>query len=110
VAVSSCDKKVGKRPVADPTVINCDSVTYSKDIKPIIETSCAKAGCHDPVTKAGLVEFTSYAAVKAQADGGRIHARVIMGDPSFMPQDVGKLPDAQLKKIQCWLDQGSPEN
>jgi hypothetical protein len=108
--ITGCDKKVGKYPAADPTAVNCDSVSYAKDIKPILEQSCAKGGCHDAVTRQSDIEFTSYGDAKTQADLGRIKARVIDGTPSYMPADVGRLPETQIKKIQCWLDKGAPNN
>jgi hypothetical protein len=107
---AGCDKKVGKLPPVDPNKVNCDTVTYKRNIKPLVEASCAKSGCHDAATKAGQVEFTSYAKLKTQVDAGRIKARVIDGDPTYMPQDNGRLPEQQIRMIQCWLDKGAPEN
>jgi hypothetical protein len=110
VALTGCEKKVGKLPVANPNAVNCDSVTFAGDIQPILTTNCAKGGCHDAGTKQNGIEFTSYSTAKTQADLGRIKARVIDGNPSYMPADVGKLPETELKKIQCWLDKGAPDN
>jgi len=110
VALTACDKKVGKFPVADPNAVNCDSVTFAGDIQPILARSCAKGGCHDAGTKQNGIEFTSYSTAKTQADLGRIKARVIDGNPSYMPADLGRLPENDIKKIQCWLDKGAPDN
>lgn len=109
VIYSGCDKKIGKLPVADPTAVNCDTIKYSRHIKPIVAASCAKGGCHDANTKQSGFDFNVYSTLKAQADLGRIKARVIDG-PSFMPADKGKLPDPQYKMIKCWLEKGAPND
>ncbi len=104
LTLSSCEKKVGKVPVTAPVAVGfCDTVTYSKHIKPIVDTKCVS--CHNPGFKSGETEFGSYEQFKQKADAGRIKARVIDGTGGYMPQ-TGKLPDNELRLIQCWLDNG----
>jgi hypothetical protein len=101
----SCNKTVGK---PDPCSIGCDTITYKKHVEPIFIASCAKSGCHDAGTRSGGVELPAMA--KKLADEKRIEARVIKGDPTFMPSDLGKLPCPQYNIVKCWLDNGAPEN
>lgn len=90
-----------------PSQSFCDSadVKWSTDIQPIINTNCAISGCHN-ISAAGGVNFTpGYSAV----DTARIRARVLDGNPSYMPQ-AGQLPLLERKKIECWLKEGAPNN
>ncbi|HET6225312.1 MAG TPA: choice-of-anchor J domain-containing protein [Bacteroidia bacterium] len=87
---------------------DCDKITYSKDIQPIIKGSCATIGCHVP-NGSGPGDYTNFEAVKTAADNGELKKRVIDGNPSFMPTG-GKLDDAALDKINCWLNAGAPNN
>jgi hypothetical protein len=86
----------------------CDTVTYAKSIQPIIQTQCAIQGCHVS-GGSGPTNFSTYAGVKLDVDNGNLKKRMIDGNPSIMPAS-GKLPDAMINKVQCWLDAGAPNN
>ncbi len=77
-------------------------VSWSNQIKSIVDRSCAKAGCH--VAGTGRVDLTTFENVKLHA--GQIRARVISRS---MPFD-GKLPDDQIQLISCWVEDGAQEN
>ena len=87
----------------------CDTqgVSWAQDIQPLIQLRCATPGCHVPGAQSP--DLTTYAAVKAQADAGRIQARVIDRVPSSMPP-TGPLPSCDQLKIKRWLEEGSPDN
>jgi hypothetical protein len=87
---------------------NCDKVTYTKDVKPIMITKCATPNCHVP-GGSNPTDLDTYAGVKAIVDNGRFKKRMIDGNPSFMPTS-GKLSGSVLGNIQCWLDNGAPNN
>ena len=86
----------------------CDSITYAKSIQPIMMAHCATSGCHRP-GGSGPIDYTTYAGAKLDADNGNLKKRMMDGNPSMMPL-TGKLPDAILSKVQCWLDSGAPNN
>jgi len=86
----------------------CDDVTYTKNVKPLMKTECAIAGCHVP-GGSNPTDLDTYAGVKAIADNGHLKKRMMDGNPSFMPP-AGKLPASTLSSIQCWLDNGAPNN
>jgi hypothetical protein len=86
---------------------DCDKITYAKDIGPMMKSSCATKGCHEPGGESP--DLTNYASVKEAADNGQLKKRMIDGNPSFMPGS-GKLPDAELEKVSCWLNSGAPNN
>jgi uncharacterized membrane protein len=109
--ILSCTKDKGKLPVEvpPPPVEACDTITWTKHIKKIVETKCSTApGCHTGAAPSGGVSLDTYAQVKNQADNGRIKARVIDGIPSFMPQG-GQLPQNEKDLIACWLGNGKKE-
>jgi hypothetical protein len=118
--IAGCDKKIGKLPEQSttppppPPVGFCDTVTYNKHIKKIINTSCAIPTCHVPGGN-GNGDFTSYAGVSSKVSSGIFKQRVMdppPGDPNLMPplSNGGKLPQAQLDLIQCWIDKGAPND
>jgi hypothetical protein len=86
---------------------DCDNITYSKDIDPIIKTNCAITGCHIPNGTGS--DFTTFNGIKEAADNGSLKKRMIDGNPSFMPP-TGKLPQSDLDKVVCWLNAGAPNN
>ncbi len=106
--VFSCTKDEGTLPVATPppTVEACDTITYTKHIKKIMDVYCVS--CHKSSSDVGGVGLSTYAEVKDRADAGRMKARVVDGVPSFMPQG-GELTAAQKNLITCWLEKGKKE-
>lgn len=89
------------------TFCDTSAVTWSGTIEPLIQSSCAIPGCHVPGAESPTL--TSYTAVKAIADDGRMRGVLILGTPAFMPLN-GKLPACDQTKVQVWLDAGAPEN
>lgn len=87
---------------------DCDKITFSKDIQPLIKSNCATTGCHVPNGSAPG-DYTTFDAIKSDADRGQLKKRMIDGNPSFMPPS-GKLDEATLNKLNCWLNAGAPNN
>ncbi len=105
---TNCDKKVGTvalTNVPPPPPGACDTITYTKHIAPIMASGCGSgsSGCHGAGSP--MPKLTNYAEVKLKGETGRIKARAIDGNPSIMPA-IGKLPQAQLDLITCWLNNG----
>ncbi len=106
---SSCTKDVGPDPALLPKTVNiCDSVKFSTSIKPIIDANCATSGCHEP-RGTGPGDFTSFPDISLKVQSGAFKARVIDGVPGFMPA-TGRLAQADIDKITCWLNAGAPNN
>lgn len=108
--VSNCDKKVGKREgnAPPPPPGACDTITYAKHIKPIIDAKCATPGCH--ITGgAGNGDFTTHSGVLSKVGTGAFKLRVFDSPTNPMPQS-GQLPQTELNLIKCWLDKGAPND
>lgn len=100
-AIGSCEKDDDDavKSNSNKQVVSCDGsgATYNGDIKQIISSSCV--GCHS--------NYSSYAGLKGIIDNGQFK-RVVLTDQT-MPQGAA-LTNAQLTKIQCWVDGGYKEN
>jgi hypothetical protein len=83
-----------------------DAVSYSMDIEPIINNSCATSGCHVQGGSGNGI-FDAYAGVKAKVDNGSFRQRVI-ADRDMPPGTP--LTNCQIKYIEEWLNQGAPNN
>ncbi len=77
-------------------------VSWSTQIKPIIDLSCSKSGCH--VAGTGRIDLTKFEVVKSNAL--QIKSRVVS---KSMPFD-SSLPADQISLIACWVDDGAFEN
>ncbi|MEQ1588643.1 MAG: hypothetical protein ABL895_22345 [Cyclobacteriaceae bacterium] len=77
-------------------------VSWSTQIKPIIDTSCAKSGCH--VAGTGRIDLTKFNVVKSNV----LQIKTRVGNKS-MPFD-STLPADQIQLITCWVDDGALEN
>jgi hypothetical protein len=74
-------------------------VTWTNDIKPIMETYCAVSGCHNGVSRSN--DFRKHSTVRFYAKSIRSKTQ----DRS-MPFD-GSLSQAQIDIIACWIDDGA---
>lgn len=106
--ITSCVKDVGKVPVepTKPVISSCDTITYTKHIKPITDTKCAISGCHDG-SNANPV-LNNYAVVKDRAE--RIKIRAVDANPFPMPPPPNPaLTAAEKQLINCWIENGKKE-
>lgn len=94
----------------DPNECTGLSPTYTADIKPILDASCAKSGCHDAITAQNGVNLSNYTTASAVSQEERFLG-VIQHRVGFtpMPFDGAKLPDHQVQLLTCWVEDGSPE-
>lgn len=77
-------------------------ISWKSEIKPIIDRSCAKSGCHG--INSSRARLTTYPEVKANA--ANIKSKTQNGS---MPYD-GPLPQNEVDLIACWVDDGALEN
>lgn len=76
-------------------------ISWQNDILPILTSSCANQGCHDGVSRR---DWRNYNEVKQYAQAIKSKTR----DRS-MPFDK-TLPDDQIEKISCWVEDGALNN
>ena len=82
------------------------TVSFENDIKPILQTSCIKSGCHNGDNGADR-NWSVFANVKEKAEA--IKTRT--GNKS-MPADIAPtgLPQNQIDLIACWVNSGAQNN
>lgn len=97
----SCENKKALPSPAD----QCDLISYSMNVVPIISRHCAIAGCH----VAGFLpgNFTTYEGLHAQTENG-FFQWMVLEQRSMPPSD--SLNEGELKTLQCWIDQGAKDN
>lgn len=96
--------------LVDPSTVNnpaCDTiqVTYDLQIKPIIDNSCAYAGCH--VQGFGSGDYSNYDVMTPHLSDNKFKKRVI--DIMDMPEG-GMLTPEEFALVECWASKGYPEN
>lgn len=89
----------------------CDSIqaTYLDTVKSIIDANCATAGCHNNASTLG--DFSNYAGMSARGvlvDGSQgLGGRATSATAPMPPQ--GLLPDTIRRVIECWAEDGYPQ-
>lgn len=89
----------------------CDTlnVTYSGSIAPILQSKCN--GCHSGGNPSGGINLTTWANVSAQANSGKLTGSINhLSGFSPMPKGSPQLPNCEIRKIELWVAQGSPNN
>lgn len=95
--------------------------TYNGEVKAIIEKSCAYSGCHSGGDDAsmfiqdGSKDYTSYAGMLANLNSGSFKERTLdslnMPPAFFTPADrPQELTAAELEILNCWAEDGYPED
>lgn len=79
----------------------CDgsNPTYNGAIKSILDSRCGSASCHP--------NYTSYEGLSGILQSGDFKREVLTNQT--MPEG-SSLTQEQINKIQCWVDNGFPEN
>ncbi|CAL2077481.1 hypothetical protein [Tenacibaculum sp. 190524A02b] len=95
--LTSCSKS--EVPVTPPPA---EEITYTKNVKVIVDNSCATSGCHAATSPAAGLALTTFQQVKNAAENGNFHARI---DNNTMPPSA---PLASDKKsiIDKWKTDG----
>jgi hypothetical protein len=103
---SSCSKGSGGGGGGN-TNVDCSAVTnkaFNADVLPIIQSSCAIAGCHAAGSTNGPGALTNHPEVFGARSS--IRSAVATGQ---MPKN-SSLSTAQKNSIICWIDSGAPNN
>jgi len=94
--------------------------TYSKEVKAIIDNSCAYSGCHSGSTAPAWVpegskDYTSYEGMLDNLNNGKFAERVL--DLKTMPPAANFIPEGkpteltadELEIINCWVENEYPK-
>lgn len=86
--------------------VDCGTITttFSANVSPLMQSSCAKSNCHAAGSSNGVGPLTTYAQIFAAK--AQIRTAVASGS---MPRDA-TFTAAQKAIITCWIDAGAPNN
>jgi hypothetical protein len=97
----------------DPiSTVDCTGVTptYTSEIRPILNASCATSGCHDAATQESNINLSSYGPASSESHNNRFLGTIQhQGGYNPMPQNSGKLSQDKIDMLTCWVQNGSPE-
>lgn len=116
----------GPDPDPDPNPDPDRVVSFSQDISPIFQSSCATSGCHGSGTQESGVNLSSYDDA-LNSVGNQYGENVINeGNPDEsplvdkiepnpqigqrMPYQRDPLPQADIDSIRAWIADGAPDN
>lgn len=88
----------------------CDSigVTYTNQLKSIVDNQCATSGCHLTQFPSGW-DLSSYSGLKAVAENGLLLPSIMHSSGSPMPKDLPKLDDCTIAKFVNWVNNNEPQ-
>jgi hypothetical protein len=109
--LSSCLKDKTIEPVVEPDGPCAVEVSYTTDIRPIIESSCKTqagpgTGCHD-------AWIDNYSQINSLINTGSWQNRCFtLLDMPVMPNtwNIDSLSSDEIQTMECWIEQGYPEN
>ncbi len=97
---------------------DAEKLTFDDHIKPVLQQRCSS--CHSGNRKEADLDVTNFTALMAGGGSGEVISPGSAGDsylyklvtyaesPEMPPS--GKIPDAEIKLIETWINQGSLEN
>lgn len=94
-----------------PGTAACDTanVTFSGTVLPLIQTNCY--ACHSQAAGQGGIILEGHANVVVRVNDGKLIGAVSHASGfTPMPQNGQKLADCDIKRIQTWINAGSPNN
>jgi len=111
LGLHSC-KKDSADPIDTVSCENPEIVSYSADIVPLLDSSCAYSGCHTAGFTSG--DFTAYEGVAEKAMGGSLLARVVNVQdmpPTYAPENKPQeLSTCDIELFNSWIEAGFPDN
>lgn len=89
------------------TVCDTTAISYSADIKPIIDRNCIS--CHTPGGQQSTSPLNTHAQLNAFSANSELMNRIRGIGVSLMPP-TAPLTNCDQQKIEAWVRAGSPNN
>jgi hypothetical protein len=114
-SLNGCTKDKTPMPVAtSSTPCDPNKVYFQKDIMPILNSNCAKSGCHDAATSTDGVNLSTYEGARQQVSPGRPGDSKIIEmineddeDKRMPPPPNTPLSADQKNLLIKWIQQGA---
>ncbi|CAL2102779.1 conserved exported protein of unknown function [Tenacibaculum sp. 190130A14a] len=107
ISLTSCSSDSDASPSGPVNPTPTAKTTYDKDVKTVINSSCATASCHDAVAPTGGLPLTNFTQVKNAAQNGNLIARINSSSNPMPP--TGRVQSI-INLINNWKDDGYLEN
>lgn len=115
VFITGCTKDKTPVPLTENGGSNCDSnhVYFVNDVLPILNSNCAKSGCHDGITHTEGYNFSNHAGAYSSIHPGnlndsKLYEVITTNNTEDMMPPAGNTPltNAQIDIIAQWIIQG----
>jgi hypothetical protein len=90
-----------------PKTVCAPGISYTNDVKPIVEQKCILPTCHNGDNGADL-KWSEFPKFQSHALSGEI--KRVLTDHIMPPPGNPGLTDLQIQTITCWADQGALQN
>ena len=90
-----------------------DTVYFNNTILPMIVSSCALSGCHDPITMEHDIDFSNYAGIMryvAPRSLSQSTLYIYMNSHTMPVAPALDLTDTQIALVRIWITQGAKNN
>lgn len=107
--IASCNKDKAA-PIPEPAQCDSIQVSFANDIQPIFDNNCNNAGCHSAASQADGRVYVTHGQIAADAE---ICYSAMNHEVGFTAMPLGnptKLADSLLNKMNCWIQDGKPNN
>ncbi|WP_276373857.1 hypothetical protein [Chryseolinea sp. H1M3-3] len=93
----------------EPEIETCSvTISFTSQVKPIINTNCAVSGCHNGDLGADK-NWTVFSTLQGKIANVKDRINRPPGTPGHMPA-FGSLTQDEITTISCWVDQGGQNN
>lgn len=97
-----------------PAFTNGDNgICFETEVLPVIQSNCAKSGCHDAITKEKGYDFSNYEGIMEAVKPGKPNSSKLYevlhetGEDMMPPPPNTPLSAAQQSTIKLWIEQGA---
>ncbi len=105
-AMQSC--AYNKKEVLAPPCATPNTVSYGKDVVPILQANCYY--CHSTGANSSGILLDNYNGLKFYAGNGFLYGTIAhLSGYRPMPIGSGKLSDCDIAVIKKWIDAGAPQ-
>jgi len=107
--MTSCIKQDDASQVPGCTAIPPATISFKKDVFPIIKQSCLS--CHDAKNHYGGIVIENYEQIALSGTSGELYNSIMISSngKAYMPKGA-RLMDCEIALIKAWVDQGAKNN
>jgi uncharacterized membrane protein len=112
----SCKHEIPVLPVINPgDSTGTTGVCFESEILPLFQSTCAKSGCHDPISRKEGYQLNTYASIISRgisvgnAGRSKIYEVIIDNNPNDImpPPPNPALTAAQKSMVAAWINEGA---